>query len=134
MKKKTTDPQFLENFIFNVPVGVPLLECVIRISVWHQSLLADDTFLGQVNNVCCCCYCCCCYVQVNLSPMEMRKGQLYDLWMVLGPRQELSSSADNGSMRLSVQFKENFIYSSEVYEPLKALLYSSLNMKVSGIS
>ena len=50
MKKKTTDPQFNDLFVFNVPVGVPLLECVIRISVWHQSLLADDTFLGQVSS------------------------------------------------------------------------------------
>ena len=62
----------------------------------------------------------------------MAKGQLYDLWMALGPRQELPSSprSDIGSIRLSVRFKQNFIYSSEVYEPLKALLYSSLKIKV----
>lgn len=62
----------------------------------------------------------------------MNKGQLYDVWMALGPRQELPSSprADIGSMRLSIQYRQNFIYSSEVYEPLKALLYSSLKMKV----
>ena len=34
--------------MLSIPVGVPLLECIIRISVWHQTLLADDTFLGQV--------------------------------------------------------------------------------------
>jgi len=64
----------------------------------------------------------------------MIEGQLYDLWMVLGPRQELPSNhrGDVGSIRLSVQFKQNFIYNSEVYEPLKALLYSSLNMKVNS--
>ena len=62
----------------------------------------------------------------------MTQGQVYDFWMALGPRQGLPSSphADIGSMRLSVQFKQNFIYSSEVYEPLKALLYCSLKMKV----
>ena len=63
--------------------------------------------------------------------MEMAKGQLYDLWMALGPRQELSSPrTDIGSIRLSVRFKQNFIYNSEVYEPLNALLYSSLKIKV----
>ena len=62
----------------------------------------------------------------------MTKGQLYDLWMALSPRQGLPSSShpDIGSMRVNVQFKQNFIYSSEVYEPLKALLYCSLKMKV----
>ena len=49
VKKKTTDPQFHDDFMLNIPVGVPLLECIIRISVWHQTLLADDTFLGQVS-------------------------------------------------------------------------------------
>lgn len=49
MKKKTIDPQFHEDVVFNVPASVPLLECIIRVSVWHQSLLADDTFLGQVS-------------------------------------------------------------------------------------
>lgn len=65
----------------------------------------------------------------------MTKGQCYDLWMALGPRQQLplNSRPEIGSMRLSVQFKQNFIYSSEVYEPLKALLYSSLKMKVKQI-
>ena len=65
----------------------------------------------------------------------MIKGQRYDLWMALGPRQQLplNSRSEIGSMRLSVQFKQNFIYSSEVYEPLKALLYSSLKMKVKQI-
>ena len=57
VKKKTTDPQFNDFFVFNVPVAVPLLQCIIRVSVWHQSLLADDTFLGQVSMfvvvVCC---------------------------------------------------------------------------------
>lgn len=65
--------------------------------------------------------------------MEMAKGQVYDLWMALGPRQgPLPSSprSDIGSVRLRVQFKQNFIYSSEVYEPLKALLYGSLKIKV----
>lgn len=73
---------------------------------------------------------------MNLSPVEMTKGQLYDVWMALGPRQELSLNPrpDIGSMRLSIQFKQNFIYSSEVYEPLKALLYSSLKMKVNCIN
>jgi len=62
----------------------------------------------------------------------MVKGEVYDVWMALGPRQELLSSAHNdiGSVRLCIQFKHNFIYSSEVYEPLKAFLYSSLKMKV----
>ena len=66
----------------------------------------------------------------------MAKGQVYDLWMALGPRQGPSSSSprglrgDIGSIRLRVQFKQNFIYSSEVYEPLKALLYGSLKIKV----
>ena len=65
----------------------------------------------------------------------MIKGQLYNLWMALGPRQELPSNphGDIGSIRLSVQFKQNSIYNSEVYEPLKALLYKSLNMKVNYI-
>lgn len=65
--------------------------------------------------------------------MEMAKGQVYDLWMALGPRQGLlpsSPRSDIGSVRLRVQFKQNFIYSSEVYEPLKALLYGSLKIKV----
>lgn len=48
VKKRTTDPQFHDDFVFDVPAGVPLLKCTIRVSVWHQSLLADDTFLGQV--------------------------------------------------------------------------------------
>ena len=67
-----------------------------------------------------------------MSLKEMVKGEVYNVWMTLGPRQELLSSAytDIGSVRLSIQFKHNFIYSSEVYEPLKVLLYSSLKMKV----
>ena len=48
VKKKTTDPQFHDHFVLNTPFGVPLLECIIRITVWHQTLLADDAFLGQV--------------------------------------------------------------------------------------
>ena len=51
MRKRTIDPYFHDDFVFNVPDGVPLLECIIRVSVWHQSLLADDTFLGQVKTI-----------------------------------------------------------------------------------
>ena len=67
-----------------------------------------------------------------MSPKEMVKREVYDVWMMLGPRQKLLSNthSDIGSIRLSIQFKHNFIYSSEVYEPLKVLLYSSLKMKV----
>ena len=45
VKKKTTDPQFHDHFVLHTLFGVPLLQCIIRISVWHQTLLADDAFL-----------------------------------------------------------------------------------------
>jgi len=65
--------------------------------------------------------------------MVMVPGELYDVWVALGPRQETPTSprAEIGSIRLTLQYRQNFIYSSEVYEPLKALLFSSLKMKVS---
>ncbi|XP_065887330.1 ras GTPase-activating protein 3-like [Dysidea avara] len=114
VKKKTIDPQFNEFFTFTVST-CNMSDVIIRVSLWHQSLLTDDTFLGQV----------------NLAPMEMVPGELYDVWVALVPRQETPTSprAEIGSIRLTLQYRQNFIYSSEVYEPLKALLFSSLKMK-----
>ena len=65
--------------------------------------------------------------------MVMVPGELYDVWVALGPT-PTSPRAEIGSIRVSVQYRQNFIYSSEVYEPLKDLLFSSLKMKVSELS
>ena len=49
VKKKTIDPQFNEFFTFTVST-CNMSDVIIRVSLWHQSLLTDDTFLGQVQS------------------------------------------------------------------------------------
>jgi len=55
VKKKTIDPQFNEYFTFTI-TACNMSDVIVRVSLWHQSLLTDDTFLGQVQN---CKHSCC---------------------------------------------------------------------------
>lgn len=90
---------------------------VCRVGVWHQTLLGDDVFLGQVH--------------LSLAWVEPVKE--YDAWYTLNPRHEVPVGGDGtlGSMRLIVVYHEDCIHQSSVYEPLRSLLVDSICEEVS---
>ena len=92
---------------------------VVRVAVWHQTLLGEDIFLGQVH--------------LLLSWLEL--GKEYEAWYALTPRKEEPSSPPGegvGSMRLTVVYHEDTIYPAAVYHPLRVLLEESIIEQVGG--
>ena len=132
MRKRTTDPKFAESFPFKVSIMIiyysysycgpfqlnsidDLSNMVVKLSVWHQTLLGEDVFLGHV----------------HLSLAWVEPGREYSAWYSLTPRCEIGGGAAMGSMRLTVVYHEDCIHPAAVYEPLRTLLVDSISEEVS---
>lgn len=116
VRKKTVDPSFNESFEFLLDSFSDLSDTILRVSLWHQTLLgiSEDVFLGQVN-----------ILLSSLTPARTHGG-----WYLLGPRPEIVEhppKADLGSLRITVKYSENCIYPLRVYAPLQKLLRESLH-------
>lgn len=117
VKRKTVDPQFNETFEFLLDDIRRLNDIIVRVSVWHQALITDDVFLGQVN--------------ISVGSLDIAKAHLG--WYLLTPRHESekkfeknSLRPDLGSIRLRVVYSLSCIFPLKTYEPLQSLLLQSL--------
>ena len=90
----------------------------MRVAIWHQQLLGEDTFLGEV----------------HLSVGALSTSRSHEAWYTLSSHweeQEEASTSVIGSLRLLVSYHEDLIHSMSMYEPLKQLLLDGLVEEVS---
>ena len=96
----------------------PLLH---RVGVWHQVLIGEDIFLGQVN--------------ISVGSLT-NTGKAHLGWYLLSPRhdsEQNSPRSDLGSIRLGVKYSRVFILPLVMYEPLKSLLLQSVERQVRNL-
>ncbi|XP_050309453.1 GTPase-activating protein isoform X2 [Anthonomus grandis grandis] len=133
VRKKTTRPQFEEVFSFNCfdDSDHEVEICELLVSIWHDTPgINDDVFLGEV--------------RVQLRGFQQQNAAHPNAWYFLQPRSgrnrpflthstppgtRLSSDNTLGSLRLQVQYTEDRVFPAGVYENLKTLLLSSLNVQ-----
>ena len=138
VRKRTIDPVFDERFEFLVSDSLTtfhlqacihysfhlqiddlksLRNVIVRVSVWHTSLLCEDILLGQV----------------NLSLSSLTPPTSHTAWYLLSSRPTVAGQApkqDLGQMRLKVTYSRDFIFSRVTYEPMIDLLLDSLTSVV----
>ncbi len=94
-----------------------LRNVIMRVSVWHTSLLSEDIPLGQV----------------NLSLGSVTLSTDHTAWYTLCSRPMVAGQTpkqDLGQMRLKVTYSRDYIFPRVTYEPMIGLLLGSLNSKV----
>ena len=90
----------------------------MRVAIWHQQLLGEDTFLGEV----------------HLSVGALSTSRSHEAWYTLSSHwevQEEPSTSTVGNLRLLVSYHEDLIHPMSGYEPLKQLLLDGLVEEVS---
>ena len=90
----------------------------MRVAIWHQQLLGEDTFLGEV----------------HLSVGALSTSRSHEAWYTLSSHweeQEEASTSVIGSLRLLVSYHEDLIHPMSGYEPLKQMLLDGLVEEVS---
>ncbi|XP_078522521.1 ras GTPase-activating protein 2 isoform X1 [Lissotriton helveticus] len=129
VKKKTSNPQFNEDFYFEVTRSSSytrksqfqveeedIQKLEIRVDLWNNGNLAQDIFLGEV----------------KVSLKVLRNDISHDAWYFLQPRDNgnKTSKADElGSLRLNICYFEDYVLPSEHYVPLKNLMVKSPDVK-----
>ncbi|CAG9768279.1 unnamed protein product [Ceutorhynchus assimilis] len=133
VRKKTTSPQFDEEFAFNSSEdGDSDTEiCELLVSIWHDTPgMSDDVFMGEV--------------RVQLRGLQQQNAAHRNAWYFLQPRSSknrpflthstppgtrLSSDNSLGSLRLQVQYTEDRVFPAAIYDNLKTLLFQSLHIQ-----
>ena len=90
----------------------------MRVSLWHDPLIGEKIFLGQV----------------NLSIGSLKSFLNHDGWHWLCPRPTAPTQAnrpDIGSLRIKVYYSQDVIYPLKVYDMLSHLLVESTVCPVS---
>ena len=87
-----------------------LLNAIVRVSVWHDPLIGEKVFLGQV----------------NLSIGSITVGNwTHDAWYSLCSRPATPAQASRseiGALRVKVQYSQDVIYPLKVYDALSQML------------
>lgn len=141
VRKRTLNPVFDESFIFKVSFSIKqtdlgnvvrpcslqlgslqeLSDCLVRVAIWHQQLLGEDTFLGEV----------------HLSVGALSTSRFHEAWYTLSSHWEMEQEVATpplGSLRLQVSYHEDLIHPMSVYEPLKQMLLDGLLEEASSPS
>jgi hypothetical protein len=98
-----------------------LLNAIVRVGIWHDPLIGEKMFLGQM----------------NLSIGSITIGNSiwsHDGWYYLCPRPVTptqSSRLDIGSLRVEIKYSKDVIYPLRVYDALCQML---LETTVSAVS
>ena len=95
-----------------------LQNAIVRVSVWHDPLLGERVFMGQV----------------NLSIGTCKHNWNHSGWHELCPRPtppDLPDGPELGSLRLKVKYSQDVIYPLEVYETLSHFLVETTVIPVS---
>lgn len=97
-----------------------MLNAIVRVTVWHDPLIGEKVFLGQV----------------NLSIGSFTIGNScwsHDGWYWLCPRPATpqASRPDIGSLRVKVDYSQDVIYPLKVYDALSQML---VEMTVPSVS
>ncbi|XP_072317901.1 ras GTPase-activating protein 2 [Eucyclogobius newberryi] len=128
VKKKTSNPQFEETFLFEVTRSssyskkshfqveeedIEKLE--IKVELWNNENLAQDVFLGETR------------VPVKI----LQNDHIHKAWYLLQPKGNgnKSKSDDLGSLRLRLTYIEDTVLPSACYTPLCNLLLKSPDVK-----
>lgn len=136
-RKKNTNPIFQDVFSFAVGANLfhsilldyiiciqfkdikHLLDSIVRVSVWHDPLIGEKVFLGQVNIA----------IGNVTTPSWSHSG-----WYWLCPRPTspvLAHRPDIGSLRVKVVYSQDVIYPLHVYDTLSLMLVESTALSVS---
>ncbi|XP_030766634.1 GTPase-activating protein isoform X2 [Sitophilus oryzae] len=133
VRKKTTNPQFEEEFSFNSceDSDGDSEVCELLVSIWHDTPgMSDDVFLGEV--------------KVQLRGHQQQNAAHRKAWYFLQPRSSknrpsltnstppgtrLSSDNSLGSLRLQIQYTEDRVFPAAVYDQLRNLLLQSAHMQ-----
>ncbi|XP_064393848.1 ras GTPase-activating protein 3-like [Halichondria panicea] len=110
--KRTVNPKFQDNFDFPINSVKDLRNIIVRASIWHQSLLSEDVFMGQV----------------NLLIGSLEPGKAHTSWYTLLPRPNVSGRIPQpsiGTMRIKVNYALDYVHPRSSYEPLISLLARS---------
>ena len=140
-RKKTTSPSFQESFTFVVGLEeclivyhdrvtsvvlcvqlkdrLSVLNFILRVGLWHDLLLGDKVFLGQV----------------NLSLGTLQTPLDHEAWYWLCARPPTPPTPANklelGSLRIKIHYSKDLIYPLTTYDPLQQLLMQDLESPVS---
>ena len=96
-----------------------LLNTIIRVTLWHDPLIGEKVFLGQVNLA----------IGSITTPSWNHSG-----WYWLCPRPVTPAQAcrpDIGSLRVKIQYSKDIIYPLKVYDMLSEMLVESTVSSVS---
>lgn len=143
-RKKTTNPQFEEEFKFlgcsgdNSTVDGDAEICELHVSIWHETAgMGENVFLGEV--------------KVLLRGIQQQNAAHRNAWYFLQPRSpknrpflahstppgtRLSSDNSLGSIRLQICYDEDEVFPASVYEKFKNLILDSIeaqNAKQSAV-
>lgn len=114
VKKRTINPVFNEMYLFKLARYEDLEDTVVRISLWHQQILGEDIFLGQVH--------------LSLSSLDPVQSRSHEAWYSLCPRKDESSDDKIGSIRLLLSYQEDYILPLSTYQPFLNLLLKSMTI------
>lgn len=95
----------------------------INLTVFHENnstIGFGSTFLGQV--------------AIPLDEIDLVRG--YNCWHMLQPREannKLEGKNNLGSLRLKIQYTSDYVLSARYYDPLRKLILSSPDVKVSFV-
>uniref|UniRef100_A0A8C5WWF6 RAS p21 protein activator 2 n=1 Tax=Laticauda laticaudata TaxID=8630 RepID=A0A8C5WWF6_LATLA len=124
VKKKTSNPQFNETFYFEVTRSssytkksqfqveeedIEKLE--VRIDLWNNGNLVQDLFLGEIK-----------------IPVKTLGSDTFQAWYLLQPKDngnKSGKSEDHGSLRLNINYAEDYVLPSGYYGSLRDLLLKS---------
>lgn len=90
-----------------------LLNAICRVTLWHDPLIGEKLFLGQVNLS----------IGSITTPHWSQDG-----WYWLCPRPATPTQAnrpDFGALRVKLQYSQDVIYPLKVYDPLSQMLLES---------
>ncbi|XP_039213388.1 ras GTPase-activating protein 2 isoform X3 [Crotalus tigris] len=128
VKKKTSNPQFNETFYFEFCFQVTrsssytkksqfqveeedIEKLEVRIDLWNNGNLVQDLFLGEIK-----------------IPVKSLGSDIFPAWYLLQPKDNGNKSAkseDHGSLRLNINYAEDYVLPSEYYGSLRDLLLKS---------
>ena len=95
-----------------------LLKAVVRVGLWHDPLIGDRVFLGQVN------------LSIGSLDVPLFKDGWY--WLCSRPHPPgQANKLDVGSLRIKAHFSRDLIYPLRAYDPLTHMLLRGLDTPVS---
>lgn len=96
-----------------------MLNTIVRVTVWHDPLIGERIFLGQVN--------------LSIGAISTPSWSHEDwYWLCSRPATPTQASRpDIGSLRIRLEYTQDVIYPLKVYEALSQMLVETTESSVS---